>query len=407
MRRSLPRLALVGVAATSGMAAPAGPTGRLAYLRNGLVWVEGRPGQAARQVPNSRGAVLLDLSPTDGTLAFLTGPPGTSVFADKVPPLTPFLSKPPYTRSVPWSALVPDPALRAVRARWLTWEDDGRNLVVGTDTGTLAWKVSTGQSFIPNQSTLYQSTSRNGNVTAMLGSVQSPDDVGVLLYGPGARPGTEVFTRRQPGNLMTALRAAPQPAIRRFLADLDPRAQADDVSWTVTSPEVTPDGKRVYFASNAGWGVGSAGTTTSAVFELDVATLKLRVLGWLGTFAGSVQGVMPSPDGGKLLILLARHDSNAQINTFVYAADLGHKTVRELAVTAAPRGTLSVLDSACWLADSREVALSVAYPRPGDLNEKNGFEPPAGAYTLFVKDTGSGKTLSRVPGATRVSCGPA
>lgn len=158
----------------------------------------------------------------------------------------------------------------------------------------------------------------------------------------------------------------------------------------------------MYFASNAGWGVGSAGSTTSAVFEVDVATVGVRALGWLGTFAGSVMEVTPSPDGGRL-ITLARHTSHAQSDTLVYAADLRTKTVRELALSGAP----SVLDSACWLADSRHVALSVAYPRPGSLNEQNGFEPPASAHTLLVKETGNGKTVHRTPGATGVSCGPA
>ncbi|BDP43957.1 hypothetical protein DAETH_39260 (plasmid) [Deinococcus aetherius] len=406
MTRHLVRLTLAGLALAPVAATSTEPAGRLAYLKDGVAWVEGQPGSALRPVPNSRGSVLLDLSPVDGTLAFLTGPPGTNIHAAEVPPLKPFLSAPPYTGSVPLTSLVPGPTFATVRARWLRWEGDGHALIAGTDEGNAGWNTTKRKTFLPNQSALYQSTSRNGAVTALLGSVQSPEDVGVLLYGPGARPGTEVFTRRHPENLMNALRAAPEPGIRKFLGDLDPRAQADDVSWTVTAPKVTQGGGRMYFASNAGYGVGSAGTTTSAVFEVDVRTLRLRVLGWLGTLAGSVLEVLPSPDGGHLLVLLARHDSNARVDTFVYAADLGRRSVRELAVASAPKGTLSILDSACWLADSRQVALSVAYARPQDLNEKNGFEPPAGAYTLFVKDAGSGKTLRRVSGATGVTCGP-
>jgi hypothetical protein len=230
--------------------------------------------------------------------------------------------------------------------------------------------------------------------------------VGVLLYGPGARPGTEVFSRKLPRNLTQALKAAPQPAIRQFLKGLGARAQADDVNWTVTRPQVTRDGRRVYFASNAGWGVGSAGSTTSAVFEVDVETVKLRVLGWLGTYPGNVLEVRPSPDGRRLLMVVARHTSNANVTTLVYAADLARQSVRELVGVSAPKGTQPVLDSACWLADSRNVALSVAYPRPGDLNRQNGFELPAAAYTLVVQDAASGKVLHRVPGATGVACGP-
>lgn len=400
------RLASLTLAALAASSAVAAPTGQLAYLKGQAVWVESRSGQAARQVPNSRGAVLLDLSPADGTLAFMTGPEGTDIHAAKVPSLQPWLSRPPYTKSVLLKSLVPGPTFTTVRARWLTWEGHGQALIAGGDGGNAGWNLVKRKTFLPNQSALYQSTSSDGEVTATLGSVQSPGDVGVLLYGPGARPGTEVFSQRLPGNLMKALKAAPQPAVRRFLNDLDPKAQADEVNWTVTSPQVTRDGRRVYFASNVGYGVGSAGTTTSAVFEVDVSEVQVRALGWIGTFAGSVLSVMPSPDGARLLILVAQHDSNAQVNTFAYMADLKGKVVRELAARSAPKGTLTVLNSACWLADSRHVALSVAYPRPDDLSPKNSFAPLAGAHTLLVKEVGSGKTVHRVQGATRVACGP-
>ena len=406
MTRRLSGLALAVLAAAPVTAAPAGAAGQLAYLKGGAAWIERVPGQTARPVPNSLGAVLLDLSPTDGTLAYLTGPPGASVVSDKVPPLKPWLSRPPYIKSVPLSAAVPGPTSNTVRARWLTWEGNGHALIAGTDEGNVGWNLDRQRTFLPNQSALYQSTSRDGEVTAMLGSVQSPDDVGVLLYGPGARPGTELFTRRLPQNLLRALKNAPQPAIRRFVSELDPHAQADDVNWTVSAPQVSRDGRRVYFASNAGYGVGSAGTTTSAVFEVDVSEVQVRALGWLGTFSGSVQSVLPSPDGRKLLILLARHTSNAQITTFAYVADLTRQTVRELIAARAPKGTLSVLNSSCWLADSQRIAVSVAYPRPENLNRQNGFEPPASAYTLLVQDAGSGRIEHRVPGATGVACGP-
>ncbi|THF68175.1 hypothetical protein E7T06_17735 [Deinococcus sp. Arct2-2] len=406
MTRRLSSLALAVLAAAPNTAASPEVAGQFAYFRGGTLWIASRPGQPAQQVANSRGAVLQALSPVDGTLAFMTGPGGTDIHAQRVPPLRPWLSRAPYAKSVLVSSVVPGPTFTTVRARWLRWEGDGHALIAGSDGGNAGWNLVKHKTFLPNPSALYQSTSRSGQVITMLGSVQSPADVGVMLYGPGARPGTEVFTRRLPRNLMAALRDAPQPAIREFLGDLDPRAQADDVSWTVTSPQVTRDGQRVYFASNAGYGVGSAGTTTSAVFEADVREVKLRALGWLGTFVGSVLEVTPSPDGKKLLILVARHDSNAQINTFAYVADLGHKNVRELIVAQAPQGTLTVLNSSCWLADSRTVALSVAYPYPEDLNPKSGFEPAASGHTLFVKDAENGKTLHRVPAATGVTCGP-
>ncbi|MFD1734062.1 hypothetical protein ACFSC4_26945 [Deinococcus malanensis] len=81
---------------------------------------------------------------------------------------------------------MPGPTFTTVRARWMTW--DGHALIVGTDGENAGWNLVKRKTFLPSQSALYQSTSRNGEVTATLGSVQSPDDVGVLLYGPGAGP---------------------------------------------------------------------------------------------------------------------------------------------------------------------------------------------------------------------------
>lgn len=389
---------LLAMLAGAALAAPPAPAGRLAYLRGGWAWVQSRPGAAPVRVPNSRGAALLDLSPVDGALTFLTGPAGAGVPGQEAPPLKPYLSRPPYTASLPWGG--------PLRARWLAWAGDGRHVLVGTDRGTLTSDVQIRRGFVPDPSPPFASTSRDGEVTAVRGSVASPEDVGVLLYGPGARPGTEVFTRRLPQNLMRALKASPQPALRKFLSDLDPRAQADDANWTVTAPQVTADGRHVYFASNVGSGVGSAGTTTSVVFEVDVAAVTVRALGWLGPLAGSVLEVRPSPDGERLLVLVSRHTSNAGVTTLAYSADLRAKTAREVLNSSASRGTLAVLDSACWLADSRHLALSAAYPRPDELNEKNGFEPPTAAYTLFVKDAATGAAVGRVPGARGVACGP-
>lgn len=403
-RRRLFGLALVALLPFPALAAP---RDTLAYLKGGSVWVEVRPGQGARQLPGSEGAVLLDLSPTSGTVAFLTGPAGAGVTGERVPPLMPFLSKAPYTLSISLSRLVPDPSVKTVRARWLMWEGDGRNLVVGTDAGTVAWDLVKRRTFTPNQTPLYQRTSRDSEVTVTSGSVQSTDEPGVLLYGPGARPGTEVFTLSQPQNLMTALSAQPQATMRAFRRDLDPQAQRDAANWVTTPPQVTSDGKHVYFASNVGYGVGSAGTTTYAVFEVDVASVKVRSLGWLGTFSGQVLEVLPSPDGGKLLILVSRHISNAQVPVSAYVADLKRQAVRELVMADAPRGHTSFVSGVCWLADGQHLALSVAYPRPQDLKEANGFEPGTREYTLLVKDATSGQVVARVPGATQPACGPA
>lgn len=395
-------LALTLLAASSAaLAAP----GAFAYLKGGAAWVVRPPGFTARPVPNAQGAALLSFSP-GGTLAFLTGPAGVKLHAPSVPVLRPWLSRAPYTRSEPLSALVPGNAATGLRARWLRWSGE-QTLIAGGDDGTVGWNLTTLSTFNPGVAAQFQSSSADGDVTAALGSIRSPDDVGVLLYGPGARPGTEVFSRRLPDNLIRALKAAPQPEIRAFVRDLDPRQQAEDRNWTVTTPQVTRSRQRGFFASNAGYGVGSAGRTSAVIFQVDVDEVRLQALGWLGVFSGSVQEVLPSPDGRRLLILLHRGESSARVSASVIVADLDRKTRRELVATGAPTGTLPVLDSACWLADSRHVALSVAYPRPADLGPQNSFMPPAAAHTLLVKDATSGAAVHRVPGATGVACGPA
>lgn len=381
----------------------AAPSDTFAYLRAGWAWVHSGTGPPVR-VPGSQGALLLDLSPTSGTLAFTTAPAGARLGTERAPAQRPLLSAPPYTATLPLSQRVPDPALSTVRARWLRWDGDGRSLVAGTDAGTLGWNLARRQSFVPNQSALDQTASLDGEVTAMTGSVQSPDEPGVLLYGPGARPGTEVFTRSQPQPLMKALRAQPLPTIQRFLKDLDPRAQADDASWVVTPPQVTRDGRHIYFASNAGWGVGSGGSTTFALFEVGVNEVSLQALGWLGTLSGSALDLLPSPDGRQLLILLARHISNLHTPTRAYLADLHARTVRELRAVTPPAGHSSVLSGACWLGDSQRLVLSVAQPRPQDLKAGNDFLPLASEYRLLVLRAADGSVVSHVPGATSPTC---
>lgn len=376
----------------------------LAYLKGGEVWVTTNAATPPRRVPNSRGAALLAASPTSGTLAFLTGPKGADVNAAAVPPLTPRLSKSPYTASFPLSTLIRTGANAVQRARWLTWEGDGRTLIAGTDLGTVGWNLVSHQAFVPNQTPLYQTTSRDGEVTATLGSIQSAEDPGVLLYGPGARPGTEVFSRKLPQNLMTALRR--DPLLKTFAAQLDPRAQAHDHHWVVTPPQVTRDGRQVYFAANAGWGVGSGGSTTFAVFQVQVADVTLRALGWLGTYAGSALNVLPSPDGQSLLLLQTTHISNAETPTVAYIADLKARSrLRLNALTPAP-GRTTLLGGACWLADGRQVALSVAQPKPGELIRANRDTPPTSDFTLLVIDAHTGQVMRRIPGATQPACLP-
>ncbi|MFC4640207.1 hypothetical protein [Deinococcus hohokamensis] len=386
-------------------AAQAAPLGTLAYLRAGAAWVEPQAGQTARRLPNSAGARLVAVSPASGAVAFMTASvparPGAAPVA-----LIPWLSRRPYTTSEPLQKVVPDPGLKTVRARWLAWGEDGRTLMAGTDAGAVVWDLVTRRRIPPGQLPTARSTSRDGDVTATSGTVQSPDEPGVLLYGPGARPGTELFSVRDARLLTGALGRQPQDSMKQFRKQLDPRLQADERNWTVSVPRVTPDGRRVYFASNAGWGVGSAGDTTSVVFEVDVTSVRVQALGWLGTFEGHVQDVRPSPDGRRLLMVVTRHVSNADVQTFVYAADLTARRRRELVRVDAGKGTLGLLDSVCWLADGRHVALSVAYPRQQDLTAANSFTPPSTAFTLVVKDAATGQTVHRVPGATGVACGP-
>ena len=402
MPRLLTTLLAVGTALGHADATPAP---RVAYLKGGEVWVSAGATRPAKRVPASQGAVLLAASPASGTLAFLTGPPGADVNADTAPLLAPYLSKRPYTAAAALSTLVPDRALGRLPARWLTWEGDGRTLIAGTDSGTVGWNLVTHKSVLPNQTPLSQTTSRDGDVTATLGSIQSPDDPGVLLYGPGARPGTEVFSRRLPGNVMAALRR--QPALTAFTAALDPKAQAQDGNWVVTPPQVTRDGRRVYFATNAGWGVGSGGATTMAVFQVQVSDVTLSTLGWLGTFEGSALEVVPSPDGRRLLLLNTRHVSNDQVSTTGEIADVTAKTRLALKALTPPKGQMSVLGGACWLADGQHVAISVAQPKLADLSAMNQFMPPTSTFTLLVIDVHTGMVTQRIPGATQPACLPA
>lgn len=372
--------------------------GLLAYLKSGQVWVQ-PDGQAARVLPGSAGALLLDIS-ADGTLAFLSGPPGTRLDTDRVPPLKLFLSQPGYTHSTPLNAVVRG-APGTVAARWLAWQ--GEVLLAGTDQGTVGWNVAARRVLGPAQVPALASVSASGEVTAVSGTVASSAQPGVLLYGPGARPGTEVFDWQRPEPLLRALEQS-AGSVKDVRRTLDPRVWKDAVNWAGTAPQVTRDGTRVYFASNVGTGLGTAGETLSVVFRTDVTDLKVQALDWLGVLRGSVQEVTPSPDGRRLLIVMTRQRSG-QPDSLLYVADLGSRSVRELAHSTAPAGRLTLLDSACWLADSRRVALSVAYPTLQELTAKSSavVSPPS---ALIVRDVTGRQLGPRVPGVTSVTCAP-
>jgi hypothetical protein len=381
----LPALLLLAVASAA--------TGRgsLAYLRDGAAWVEMSEGGQALRLPNSQGAWAVTLNPVDGTAAYSVALAKASASYEP-PPQRVYLSKPPYKTASP----MPKPLDKAV-IRVLAWGADGRALAAYGDKGLITAYDSREKRLHPMFAP-YGVLSRNGEVAARIG------ERGIELAGPGWQPERYLITTGAPTALFNAMRAqASHKGVRELLASNSPDLYSNSRNWLLSEPALSPDGEALYFATNAGSGMGASGNTDFLIVKADTEDERLLVLGKLGTFFGRWPRLQVSPDGRKLLVSTSYHSSAVENPALAYAVDLvTQKSVELLRNDPTVKDLASLSGGECWLADSKAVALSAAYYRvPGAAD---GLPNPK--YDLYIKDAASGRLIRRITGATAPSCGP-
>ena len=235
------------------------------------------------------------------------------------------------------------------------------------------------------------------------------DDNGAVHVGwPATGKTRTLFSPHRPDALFAALKSAKRPdRVRALLpAPGDAALRAGPNNWQTGTPTLAPDGKTVFFAANAGLGMGASGNTSFAFFAADVATGKLAVLSKLGALFGrvpwSANECQVSPDGQRLLFVTSAHNMAVDNPRQVFVVDLLTQEKRELLAPAPHRANdTNLTEGACWSPDGRFVAVSALFYDVAAVLKKPHWEPRPGDYTLFVFDAGTGRVVRRVPGATR------
>lgn len=385
MKRGLGLLVLGGAALAAG-AAEKGPVlpGTLGYFRDGRYYLAPASGGRERELPALKGAGAASLSPDGKSLLFfkVRENPKANDYDDPVGRA--FASRAPFIQARP----LPAPADR-VTIPTLTWSPDSRLAFVTSSIWAMkhdAFTYRAAEGTLSPSRFPVQTSSRDGQVKAWA------NDAEVALLPAGARKPVILFSSAHPAPMEAAIhRARPAGKFKSFVRDLR-EAKADDLQlWSNSPAALSPDGKQLYFASNARTNLGASGGTTWCFFRVDLATRRLSVLPGPGTFEGMriAEWCQVSPDGKKLLFLCVGHGSAVENTRFVYVVDLQTQQVRELLNNGIHKGDTNFVDGMpCWSPDSRYVALDVFYYRVNyeDAGIKIRVRKPGGGWAEVTDD---------------------
>ncbi len=351
----------------------------------------GLPGSAPLSLPHSRRAEAVALSPADATAYYLAPGPRTGG-GGLLGALRVWRSSSPYRRAAS------PPGLEGLSVGRLLWSGDGRTLFLSTNRGGAVFTPATGRVRWVKQ--FPQSVSHDGRVAVYTTERE------LRVWWPSTGRTRVLFTVGRPWPLIEALmRAAKRPGPAALMQALDPALYREPSNWAFGAPALSPNGRTVYFAANAGTGQGASGNTLFCLFSADVATGALKVLSGPGAYNSRIPELCQvSPDGRKLLFITAAHSSAVENPRKVVIADLpGQRAIEVLGLEPAARGRANLTDGACWSPDSRTIAISTAFYDAEGLITK-GFQAPRDAdYTLYLKDAATGRTVARVRGARRPS----
>lgn len=381
---------------TFGGGAVAAPSGRLGGIYKGTAAViEARTGQV-KLLPNGTRAWKVSAGPTGNVVYFVTPagkPTGDDQSAEA--PKIGYIGRPPYTKA----ALLPRGLQNKVPSQ-LGWNPGG-NLFYAGDYHWSAVFAPASNTVRP--SPMFASMTNDGRL--MAGSDEK--SIWVRVASDGKK--RVIFDAKSPQALFDALKRAKSPKrLEDLTGGMDPSLWKDLNNWSLSEPALAPDGSRVYFAANAGSGMGAAGNTTFALFSFDLKTNKLAVMSAVGALFGRTPfffGV--SPDGKRLLMSVSVHDSAADNSFYVMVVDLLTQQSRQLldGIPAA-KGKTNLVDSVCWSPDSKYVALAAYFYSVEEITKKGDWSDPKDAdWTTYIVDAGTGKLERKLAAVREVSWG--
>jgi hypothetical protein len=399
------RLFLTALAsALLAFSAPAhAQTGRIGYLKGDAAYVQNADGSGMPiRLPGSDHAVAVALSPADGTALYFVAARPVGVFEAEV--ARGVACPPPYKEATfltgaPWSSSYAANLLWLPNgeAAFLTSDDAKGGRYTPADGRALPYPVPVA------------SASADGSVVAYGRDGQ----VRVRFRATGKEK--VIFSADRPQPLFDAIRRAKNPKNLEVLRTPDPELYRRKTNWAIGTPALTPDGKTIFFAANAGGGMGAAGNTNWALFTADVATGKLAILSRFGEQGGRVpySVCQVSPDGRRLLLSWSFHVSALEAPSSLVVIDLPtQKASRDYLDDPARKNLTDSLRGACWSPDGKYFAYAAAFYSAETENKKAQAASDAGTqypgpdsagFKVYIRDTATGRLVRTIEGAREPS----
>ncbi|HEX8834142.1 MAG TPA: hypothetical protein VF719_08070 [Abditibacteriaceae bacterium] len=369
------------------------PRGTLAYIKNGSVWIHDLSQKNPKLVAHSQGARKVSLSPDAQRVLYLK--PIATVDPDEVDGNTALDG---YFSQAPFSAVkVLSPPLKNTYFERVLWTHDSSAVYISGYGLSGVYTPRTGA--WQNRDNSADAISRDGSVVAYATERE------VRVRWPGRNTERVLFSIKKPAPLFQALNSAASPAgVRDLREAVDESLWREVWNWDLGGLAITPDGSRIFFASNAGTGSGAAGNTTWCYFAADVATGKLYALSKLGTFMSRIpHRVVISRDGKKLLCEMSTHVGGAQNPSTICLIDLPTQKTRMLQMNT--RMDTNIVSGVALSPDGKYSAISAYYYNAQDVLRRPTFEPRQSDYTLYLVDNTSGKVVRHIAGASWPSWG--
>lgn len=362
----------------------AAPSGHLAYLSSGKAYVVDLAQGEPVVLPNSEQVGEVLMAPATGEALYRSGSKA-------------WRCAPPYRTARPWKAVPADAYPTFV-------SPDGKTVFLSAEDGGGRYDLAT-EAFTPLPYGPLSSDA-SGRLLGYQGEKT------IELNRPATGETKVIFSIGTPQPLFEALRKSKFPAKMKALTDaIDPTMYRDQFNWGFGPPALTPDGERVFFAVNAGVGLGATGNTTWCLVVATVADGALLPLSKVGCIEfGRLPHVLTvSPDSRRLLMITSFHNNAVENPCQAYVIDLHTQESKELLwadkrLEATPN-LVNVTSGACWSPDGKYVAIAAAYYDGEAAIKTENFELADENFVTTIYDAVTGQPVRQILAAQQPAWG--